>query len=131
MSSRVIKEIEKIFRDFLWKGPDGDGRAHLVAWKWVTRAKNKGGLGIGKLKDRNKALLFKWSWRFPMEQGTLWAEVIISKFGLHNNKWDSGLALRSSYQSPWKFISSLYTEFCHLVHFKVGDGRRIRFWEDV
>ena len=85
------------------------------------------GLGIGKLKEKNKA----WLWRFPNEQESLWAKVIKSKFGLHNNRWDSGLANICTYRSLWKFISSLYEEFGHLASFKVGNGRRIRFWEDV
>ena len=118
-------------RNFLWKSADGDGGDHLVPWKMVVRAKIKGGLGIGLVKERNKALLFKWLWRFPLEQESLWTKVIKSKFGLHSNRWDAGLASRSTYRSPWKFISSLYDDFRHLVCFKVGDERRIRFWEDV
>ena len=47
------------------------------------------------------------------------------------NRWDAGLVSRSSYRSPWKYISSLYEEFHQMVRFRVGDGRRIRFWEDV
>ena len=127
----VIKEMEKIMRDFLWKGADGDGGDHLVSWKEVIRAKDKGGLGIGRLKERNKALLFKWLWRFPLEQDEVWTRVIKSKYGQHSNRWDAGLAFRSSYRIPWKYISSLYEEFHHMVRFRVGDGRRIRFWEDV
>ena len=60
MPSGVIKELEKIMRNFLWKGADGDGGDHLVPWKMVVRPKLKGGLGIGRLKERNKASLFKW-----------------------------------------------------------------------
>ena len=45
---------------FLWKGVDGDGGDHLIAWKMVVRPKNKGGLSIGRLKEKNKALLLKW-----------------------------------------------------------------------
>ena len=127
----VSKELEKIMRDFLWKGIDGDGGDHLVSWKVVCRAKIKGGLGIGSLKEKNKALLLKWLWRFPIEQDEIWTKVIKSIYGLQNNRWDAGLASRSSYRSPWKYISSLYEEFQHLVGFRVGDGRRIRFWEDV
>ena len=40
--SKVIKELEKIMRSFLWKGADGDGEDHLVSWKEVVRAKKKG-----------------------------------------------------------------------------------------
>ena len=41
------------------------------------------------------------------------------------------MARRSIYRGSWKFISSLYEEFGRLVCFKVGNERRIRFWEDV
>ena len=73
----------------------------------------------------------KWLWRFPHEQDTLWAKIIKSKYGLDGNKWDSGSAKRCTLRSPWKSISSLYVEFWPMVRFKVGNGRRIRFWEDV
>ena len=52
MPSGVIKEVEKIMRNFLWKGVDGDGGDHLVSWKEVSRVKCKGGLGMGKLRKR-------------------------------------------------------------------------------
>ena len=67
MLAKVIKEKEKCTRNFLWKGVDWDGGDHLVPWKLVARAKIKGGLGIGRLKEKNKALLIKWLWRFPLE----------------------------------------------------------------
>ena len=131
MPPKVIKEIEKRMRTFLWKGADGDGGDHLVSWKLVARAKTKGGLGIGRLKEKNKALLFKWLWRFPLDQESIWAKVIKIKFGVHPNRWDAGVARRCTYRSPWKYISFLYDEFRQWVGFKVGNGRRIRFWEDV
>ena len=76
----------------------------------VARPKIKDGLGIGRLKERNKALLFKRLWRFPLEQESLWTKVIKSKFRLHPNRWDA-LANRSTYRGPRKFISFLYDDF--------------------
>ena len=64
----VIKVVEKVTRDFLWEGGDLQGGDHLVGWSTVCLAKDKGGLGIGNLEERNKALLMKWLWRFPMER---------------------------------------------------------------
>ena len=55
----VIKVLEKIMRNFLWNGTDEDVGDHLVSWKVVYRAKIKGGLGIGRLKEKNKTLLLK------------------------------------------------------------------------
>ena len=90
-----------------------------------------GGLGVGNLVRRNKSLLFKWLWRFPLETDALWYAVIKSKYGLHANQWDSGINHMVTYRNPWKFVSSLYGEFHSLVAFKVGNGTKLRFWEDV
>ena len=66
-----------------------------------------------------------------MEQESIWTKVIISKFGKHPNRWDEGGANRSTYRSPWKYISLIYDEFRPLVSLKVGNRRSIKFWEDA
>lgn len=71
----------------------------------MSRSKEKGGLGIGNLKKKNLALLGKWLWRFPLEQNSLWAKVIKSKYGLKLNGWDSNLVTQGSFRNPWTFIS--------------------------
>lgn len=71
-----------------------------MAWEVVSRSKEKGGLGIRNLKKKNMALLGKWLWRFPMEQNSLWAKDIISKYGLQANGWDSNLVTRGSFRNP-------------------------------
>lgn len=128
--ARVIEAIEKLMRDFLWEGGDLLGGEHLVAWDLVCRPKLKGGLGIGKVLARNKALLMKWIWRFPKERNALWYKVIKSKYGLNPNQWDAAEADRVTFRSPWKAISSLYEDFFQHVFFRIGSGTKIRFWED-
>ena len=44
---------------------------HLVSWKEISREKSKGDLGLGRLKEKNKVLLFKWLWRFLNKQESL------------------------------------------------------------
>lgn len=57
----VIKEIDKIRRDFLWKEPDlGSKETWLVAWDRLCRPCNMGEWGILNLKSFNKSLLAKW-----------------------------------------------------------------------
>ena len=41
----------------------------------------KRGLGVKFLSTLNKALLYKWSWRFANEKGAFWNQVIRGKFG--------------------------------------------------
>ncbi|KAF5202375.1 hypothetical protein FRX31_008038 [Thalictrum thalictroides] len=35
----------------------------------------------------NKALLFKWLWRFGTEEQSLWKRVIVAKYGASSNGW--------------------------------------------
>ena len=53
------EKIEKIQRNFLWLGLEGQKRYPLVAWDNVCLPKCYGGLGIKKLKLLNMAFLAK------------------------------------------------------------------------
>lgn len=117
-------------RDFLWEGFGKDKSSHLVSWEVVTKTKEFGGLGIGNLLLRNKALLGKWWWRFPKEKESLWGKVITSKYGLQRNGWDAGLALRTTFRSPWKFISRVFPDLLQLTKVQIGNSQNVRFWED-
>lgn len=44
---------------------------HLVAWEDICKSKWKGGLGIRRITEVNKAHSFKWLWLFGEEQGSL------------------------------------------------------------
>ncbi|XP_076955322.1 alpha carbonic anhydrase 7-like [Bidens hawaiensis] len=47
--------------------------------------KNKGGLGISRIKDVNNALLSNWGWRYKTEESGLWKRVVDS---IHNHPKD-------------------------------------------
>lgn len=93
----------------------------------VQRPVEKGDLAIGNLEARNQALVAKWLWRYLREQESLWAKVIKS---LHGPTTDDKAASRSTYRCPWKFIASIIPSFNNHTHLRIGDGRRIIFWED-
>lgn len=48
---------------------------HLVKWEVLLNSKELGGLGLGRIKERNLALLSKWFWRFSLEQRSLWHSI--------------------------------------------------------
>ncbi|KAH9734302.1 reverse transcriptase domain-containing protein [Citrus sinensis] len=72
----VAKRIEEAMRDFLWEGIGEGKKDHLVSWRVVSQPQSKGGLGLGNIINRNKALLGKWLWRFPLEVNSLWYCVL-------------------------------------------------------
>ncbi|RVW89561.1 putative ribonuclease H protein [Vitis vinifera] len=129
--SSIASKIEKMQRDFLWSGAGEGKKDHLVRWEVVSRPKELGGLGFGKISLRNIALLGKWLWRFPRERSGLWHKVIVSIYGTHPNGWDANMVVRWSHRCPWKAIAQVFQEFSPFVRLVVGNGKRIRFWEDL
>ncbi|KAM7513904.1 hypothetical protein LguiA_003487 [Lonicera macranthoides] len=127
---KVKNVLEKRMRDFLWDGCDNNRKDHLINWDIVSKAKNKGGLGIGNLVNRNKALFGKWLWRFPRSQNSLWYSIIRSKYGLSDNGWDSKVVSSGTYRNPWKYISHGLESFLEHTKLEVGGGSTVRFWED-
>lgn len=59
----TIKDIEKVFKGFLWSGGDLKKGSAKIAWKIVCRPKDEGGLGIRNLQTWNEALLSRQIWR--------------------------------------------------------------------
>lgn len=105
MPLKIISQVKKYQRDFLWKG-GFDKKDHLVNWKEVCRPKLMGGLGIGKIKERNMVLMGMWLWRFSMEQDSLWYSTISHRYGHHPNGWDCNSPFMEKHLSflPYLFI---------------------------
>ena len=126
-STSMAAKIERLQKDFLWSGVGKGKRDHLVSWDVVCKPRAKGGLGFGKISLRNLALLGKWLWRYPRESTILWHQVILSIYGTHSNGWDAN----TSHCCSWKAIVQVFQNFSKYIWFVVGDGERIRFWEDL
>jgi hypothetical protein len=77
----VANHIEKLQRDFLWRGIGEEFKYHLVSWAKVCSSISEGGLGIRNLRMFNHTLLGKWLWRFGIEKDAWWRTVVKSKFG--------------------------------------------------
>ena len=70
------------------------------------------GLGVGSLRDKNKALLFKWLWRFRLEESSMWKDVIKN---IHNTNC-SKLLLQAH-------IPRAATTWTRIVNHYVKDNR--------
>ena len=94
-----------------------------------------GGLGIGCLLQKNKALLFKWLWRLMNQNGeqVLWEKVITDKYELQPGMFPHSLRPYSHFSPIWKQIwLTIYERpFCDGIKFLLGNGDRIIFWDDI
>ena len=123
--------MEKLQRDFLWTSIGDDHKIHLVNWSKICRPVKNEGIDIRCLRRFNSALLAKWLWHYGLENDAFWRMVIEVKYG---NEW-GGWCTKSMFGAYgvclWKFIRSVWRNFSKFIRYEVGDGTRVKFWDDV
>ena len=119
----VKSRLEKIQRDFLWGGGNLERRTNFINWDDVCLSKEKGGLGIRSLATLNKTLLGKWAWRFAVKDNSMWKKVITLKYHIEP-RGSFGVGL-------WKDVSNATRKLKQDYYFDLGDGSRVKFWEDM
>ncbi|GKB65134.1 hypothetical protein Tco_0921320 [Tanacetum coccineum] len=72
----MIKDINKVLKDFLWGYGDSSNGSAKVSWKIVCKTKAHGGLGLKDLSVWNKALLIKHIWNIAIKKDTLWVKWV-------------------------------------------------------
>ncbi|GJV81758.1 hypothetical protein Tco_1517628 [Tanacetum coccineum] len=79
--SCVISALERIRKKIFWGGIGDGKKLAWVKWENVIASYGFGGLNIGSLSVKNKALLSKWWWRFNVEKDAMWRRVVYSIYG--------------------------------------------------
>jgi hypothetical protein len=129
--SNVASRIEKLHRDFLWGGLGEEFKYHLVSWSIVCSPISEGGLGIKNLRIFNQTLLGKWLWHYAHEREALWRSVVDAKYGSSWASWSSLDPHESHGVGLWKNIRKGWSLFSSHTRFILGNGSRIKFWDDV
>ncbi|GKB01175.1 RNA-directed DNA polymerase, eukaryota [Tanacetum coccineum] len=111
----VLKDLESIRRDFFHGADKVDRKMVWVHWEKVLASKNSGGLGVSSLYATNRALLFKWIWRFLTQCSSLWSSLIKAIHGVKRNIDDSQTKISGSI---WQ---ELVREFVALKSKVVGE----------
>ena len=62
LPKEVVKEINRVLKNFLWSNSDTSNGRAKVAWSTIYKAKTHGGLGLKDLSAWNIALLVKHIW---------------------------------------------------------------------
>ncbi|GKD04019.1 RNA-directed DNA polymerase, eukaryota, reverse transcriptase zinc-binding domain protein [Tanacetum coccineum] len=128
----VLNNMEAIRRNFLNGVDNSDRKIAWIGWKKVLAAKKHGGLGISSFFALNRALLFKWIWRFISDTQSLWAQVIRA---IYRKEGMLDRQSINSKSSPWteiiREVHSLSNKDIDLISFakrKVGNGENTSFW---
>ncbi|GJR77142.1 RNA-directed DNA polymerase, eukaryota [Tanacetum coccineum] len=131
----VLSKMESIRRNFFNGVENAEKKMSLIGWNKSLASKKNGGLGVSSFFAYNRALLFKWIWRFLANGASLWSRFISAIYGIRG-----ALDNSSSYsrRSPWldivnevKKLASKGIDLLSLVKKKVGNGEATSFWNDV
>ncbi|KAI3442836.1 F-box domain-containing protein [Psidium guajava] len=124
----VLNGIERVLRQFLWKGPGLGVGGAKVSWAHVCLPKNEEGLGIRRLLDYNRAAMLKHIWIIFSDKESLWCKWIHSTFLKNKNFW---VATKPTVCSlAWKKILDLRPWFLPRSRWRIGDGATVSFWFD-
>ncbi|GKD60161.1 hypothetical protein Tco_1297670, partial [Tanacetum coccineum] len=134
-SMQVLRRMEYI-RSHFFNGIDHkDNKPVWVKWNKILASKEKGGLGVSSLYALNRALLFKWIWRFKTQRSSLWAKVIR---GIHGEDGKLHQLVKQSHISIWldivretSYLHNQGLDLCGFIHKKMGNGSKTSFWEDT
>lgn len=127
MPKGVIKRIDLFRKRMLWQEGVDQKKIHLVNWPSVCQPKNQGGLGVNDLETMNFCLLCKWIWKLENSSG-LWQKILRRKYC--KGKLLSQISPRQGDSHFWTgilHVRDIFLSFCRRI---VGNGKRIRFWED-
>ncbi|GKE14691.1 hypothetical protein Tco_1422268, partial [Tanacetum coccineum] len=111
----VLNYMESLRRNFFNGVQEGDRKIAWVKWSKVLASKKFGGLGVSSFFALNRALLFKWVWRYLSRDNSLWSRVISALHGLNGQSLSA--AFNSSWSSIIKEVNSLKDKGCRIVYF--------------
>lgn len=78
---KIIHDIEKTMRNFLWGSRTNKRKIHAIKWHQVCKPLSEGGLGIPNMHNRNISLLMGLAWRCNVSnKNMLCAEILKAKY---------------------------------------------------
>jgi len=133
-SSKVCSLIKKIQTKFLWGWGYEERKIAWLVWDKVCSPIEMGGLGIREIGRFNVAFLTKWKWRTGVDDGGVWRDILESTYG----SWRDMRVTMEDKKSYfwWRDLSKICHDgnetnwFDNRIRWKLGNGKRIRLWED-
>ncbi|PKI68027.1 hypothetical protein CRG98_011623 [Punica granatum] len=96
----------------------------------MTLPKDRGGLGLRRMREFNQALLGKVRWKFVTRPTDLWACVLSHKYPNRVNL-DNSLVAKPTDSWLWRGICISWNSVRHGMAWQLRGGQRTRFWLDT
>ena len=122
----VHLEMDKINKEFFWN--KRINYKPLIGWDDICKPCDKGGLGIRKTENMNKALQMKLLWKILAELENIWVRIIQERYLKNRSILQYSCKGDSSWQ--WKELMKLKEEFEKDLIWQIGDGETVKFWKD-
>ncbi|KAJ4820751.1 RNA-directed DNA polymerase (reverse transcriptase)-related family protein [Rhynchospora pubera] len=126
----VIKNLDKVRRNFIWKGPHSSSKAiHLVSWDKMCLSKAYGGFGLINLKLQNISLLIRWIWWLYKQPASLWTYIAKQLYAKRDHNIPP-LAWNAQGSFFWNDIFNLRLYFQLSTKSAVTSGSNTLLWYD-
>ncbi|XP_050222570.1 uncharacterized protein LOC126672659 [Mercurialis annua] len=123
----VIREVERICRNFLWKGKTESSKGNMVAWDEVCKKKCEGGLGVKNMILWNRTAIMKHVWELVAVKKSLWANWVIKNKLRLMSYWGITKPLIASWS--WRNMVKIRDEMKQCFEYTLGKGD-LSFWFD-
>ncbi|GKE67684.1 hypothetical protein Tco_1521845, partial [Tanacetum coccineum] len=94
----ILKDMESIRRRFFNGAEKNERKMVWSRWEHILASKKNRGLSVSSFYSTNRALLFKWLWRFLSQEPSLWSRVIKA---IHGEKGSIDNSTSSHKGSIW------------------------------
>ncbi|XP_028057939.1 uncharacterized protein LOC114261825 [Camellia sinensis] len=129
LPKKVVKDIEGVFRAFLWFGSELKKYGAKVSWDKVCSPKKGGDLGLKSMGVWNKAVIAKHIWfLFSGGERSMWCQWVKSYLLKGRSFWKVKVPTDSSW--VWRKILGLRPIIYPYMKYSVGDGNSVFFWFD-
>lgn len=128
---KVIKELTRIQRNFLWGGSEEVRKTAWVSWSNICLPKESGGSGIRNMELFNISLLGKWKWRTLSNVDSVWFRLVHRLYG------EDDILRREHHSVWWRDLNTLdsclsfaQNWFHDSIRYRLGNGTEIKFLEE-
>ncbi|KAI0488460.1 hypothetical protein KFK09_028293 [Dendrobium nobile] len=95
----LLKEPDKMCRDFLWNKQDGSKGLHYISWEVLCEPLNLGGQGIQSLISKVKPLREKFAWKLISGDSSILYSILAAK------KWGIAVPVFNSMEDCFVALS--------------------------